>query len=364
MQSRLNHQHQCHRCRRKIKKANSCQARLKKPARRKKKARMIRMSNATVAGFNYLHGAAESSLYRNGKVMLRRDADGNDHDIQGLMQARHQMPVQDARDAENLRASLAQNGFELIDSPLDAGAIDFFDQQSVLQHYYPQCERIVQAVSGGRAFAFDHNVRSAREKQVGRRIAGGQQVQEPLQLVHGDYTLTSAPQRLRDLANPPSLNDTLRRVLADGESLISKPLMHQALGEGGRFAIINVWRSIAPEPVARLPLALCDAQSVRPKDLVVFELHYQDRIGENYFAKHAARHRWFHYPAMSRDEALLIKQWDCAGAMARSNGEQADADHPQAPSTFSFHSAFDHPETARDAPDRQSIEVRCMVIYD
>ena len=41
-----------------------------------------------------------------------------------------------------------------------------------------------------------------------------------------------------------------------------------------RIAIINVWRNIAHEPVAIHPLALCDAQTVRPEDLVVFELHY------------------------------------------------------------------------------------------
>ena len=35
-----------------------------------------------------------------------------------------------------------------------------------------------------------------------------------------------------------------------------------------------------------------------------------------------------------------------------------------APCTFSFHSAFKDPASSADAPDRWSIEVRCMVIYD
>ncbi len=64
---------------------------------------------------------------------------------------------------------------------------------------------------------------------------------------------------------------------------------------------------------------------------------------------------------MTRDEALLIKQWDSAGTLARSDG--AAADRPGAPCTFSFHSAFEDPKTAPDAPDRWSIEVRCMVVY-
>jgi hypothetical protein len=61
---------------------------------------------------------------------------------------------------------------------------------------------------------------------------------------------------------------------------------------------------------------------------------------------------------------LLIKQWDSAGSLARSNGVAGDGSDPTAPCTFSFHSAFDDPATLPDAPDRWSIEVRCMVLYD
>ena len=141
-------------------------------------------------------------------------------------------------------------------------------------------------------------------------------------------------------------------------------MAEHALGEGGRFAIINVWRNIAKEPVATHPLALCDGQSVHIEDLVVFEIHYQDRIGENYFARHSPQHKWFYYPEITGDEALLIKQWDSAGTLAQSQGAKSDASDPDAPCTFSFHSAFEDPSTPEDAPDRWSIEVRCMVVYD
>lgn len=112
------------------------------------------------------------------------------------------------------------------------------------------------------------------------------------------------------------------------------------------------------------PLALCDGQTVNPEDLVVFEIHYQDRLGENYFAKHADRHRGYFFPAMTRDEALLIKQWDSAAPLARSHGRLSHASDAYAPDTFSFHSALEDPATSPDAPDRSSIEVRCIVIYD
>ena len=180
--------------------------------------------------------------------------------------------------------------------------------------------------------------------------------------MHGDYTLTSAPQRMRDLTRPPTLNDTYRTVLAEGETLLDAGAVEQAITDG-RFALINVWRNIAREPVATRPLALCDGMSVHPEELVVFEIHYSDRIGENYFAKHDARHRWVYWSAMTRDEALLIKQWDSAGELARSEGARADPDGVDQHCTFSFHSAFEDPATPPDAPDRWSIEVRCAVLY-
>jgi hypothetical protein len=151
--------------------------------------------------------------------------------------------------------------------------------------------------------------------------------------------------------------------LPAGQSLLEGSEIERLL-IGGRYAIINVWRNIAPEPVVTHPLALCDAASVRPEDLVVFEIHYHDRIGENYFAKHADGHKWYFYPDLTRDEALLIKQWDSFGELARTNGAHADAAAPDAPCTFSFHSAFEDPTTPDDAPERWSIEVRCVALYD
>ena len=324
----------------------------------------IGTSSTTIGVFNYLSDRVRPSLYRNGEVLTRRDVDGSDNDMEGVHLEEQEKPVHNARhlDAGETR-TVTSHGFELLECPLGKPELDFFDHRQVAMQYYPECAEIIAQSTGARAFAFDHNVRSASGKKSQVRIAGGQKVQAPAHIVHGDYTLTSAPQRLRDLTKPASGNDTLRAVLADGDSLLEPQHAQHALS-GGRFAIINLWRNIADEPVATHPLALCDGQTVQPQDLVVFEIHYQDRIGENYFAKHTAAHQWYYYPQMERREALLIKQWDSAGPLARSKGETGDGDKPDAPCTFSFHSAFAEPATPPDAPDRWSIEVRCIVLYD
>jgi hypothetical protein len=318
-----------------------------------------------VGSFNYMTASALHSLYRNGKVLTRRDENGSDAEREGVDLEARWMPVHDARHFEaTMPCTLTQNGFELQARPLVTPDLDFFSHHQVVRTYYPQCAEIVREATGARVVAaFDHNVRSAAGKESKQRIKGGQQVQGPAHLVHGDYTLTSAPQRLRDLAQPPGVNDTLRTLLSEGDSLLDPAEIEQILS-GGRFAIINVWRNIAQEPVETHPLALCDAASVRPEDLVVFEIHYHDRIGENYFAKHADGHQWYLYPGLTRDEALLIKQWDSAGKLARSNGAAGDAADLDGPCTFSFHSSFEDPTTPPNASERWSIEVRCVALYD
>ena len=169
-----------------------------------------------------------------------------------------------------------QTALSCLPAPLQRPHLDFFDHQEVIRDYYRECEQVVrEATAAPSVFAFDHNVRSAAGKQNKRSIRGGQEVQGPASIAHGDYTLRSAPERLQQLAQPPGGNDTLRSIIDSGRSLIEPEKAERALNEGGRFSIINVWRNIAEEPVVTHPLALCDAQSVTPEDLVVFEIHYR-----------------------------------------------------------------------------------------
>ena len=179
-------------------------------------------------------------------------------------------------------------------------------------------------------------------------------------MVHGDYTLSSAPQRIKDFGNPPKANDTLKKLLGT-TPLLTPSLVNSAFNK--RFAIINIWRSISDEgPVQNFPLAFCDGQTVRPEDLVTFEIHYADRIGENYFSKFRPEQEWFFYPFMTKDEIVLIKQWDSIGQLAQSNGKEFDIQGEDC--TFSFHSAFKDPNCSSTAPDRISIEVRLIAFFD
>ena len=113
-----------------------------------------------------------------------------------------------------------------------------------------------------------------------------------------------------------------------------------------RFAFINVWRPIR-HPAQDWPLALCDARSVDPADLVATDLVYPDRRGEIYGLVHNPSQLWFYVPDMGLDEAVLIKCYDSRRDVAR----------------FTPHTAFQNPLTPPAAPPRESIEFRTIALF-
>src|SRR5262249_38523120 len=58
------------------------------------------------------------------------------------------------------------------------------------------------------------------------------------------------------------------------------------------------------------PLALADAKSIEMDDLIVAERRYPHRVGQTYRLKYNPKHRWFYFPEMRRDEALVFKVFD------------------------------------------------------
>lgn len=114
-----------------------------------------------------------------------------------------------------------------------------------------------------------------------------------------------------------------------------------------RFAIVQVWRPIR-HPVETFPLALCDAATLAAKDLVVSERRYPGRVGQTYAITYNPDHRWYWFPRMRRDEALVFKVYDSAkDGRAR----------------WTPHTAFDDPTSPPHARPRESIEIRTLAFF-
>ncbi len=214
--------------------------------------------------------------------------------------------------------SLDATGFEFVGHK--TGVRDFFDAEELKRVYYPEVEALVKKTSGAsRVVVFDHTLRSGDEAEREARL-----VREPVFNVHNDYTEWSGPQRVRDLL-PEEAEELLRQ----------------------RFAIIQVWRAIN-QPIQSNPLAIADARSLAPEDLIRAERRYPNRVGETYRISYNPHHRWFYFPRMRRDEALVFKVYDSA-----TDGR----------ARFTAHSSFNDPTTPAGAPPRQSIEARTLAFF-
>ena len=314
---------------------------------------------STTGSFNYQGAGVPRGSISTGLCFLERDKSGSDSAPVGLDQIAVTVPVHDGRGHE---LSLDTHGFVLVPHAYDH--IEYMNEAEIVGIYYKEVCELVQRQTGAiKVVAFDHNIRASETKswmnEAGaspdsERIAGGNKVQSPAQVVHNDYTLTSAPLRMDLLGQPPKANDTWAKNTS-GAPLID-PLEIDSL-KSRRYAFINVWRSISDEPVTDMPLALCDGSTVCDEDLVTFEIRYADRVGENYFAGHSERHKWLYFPSMTKDEAILLKVWDSQGAFCTSGVD------PHVAATFSLHSAFSDPAAPADGPKRRSIEVRTVAFY-
>merc|ERR1712187_547056 len=84
-----------------------------------------------------------------------------------------------------------------------------------------------------------------------------------------------------------------------------------------RVAFFNVWQPTRV-PVEQHPLALLDWSSVDPEDVVSVTLGYSvtPKAGEGSMQPpigqlvHSTAHRWYFYPNMQTDEALVFTQVD------------------------------------------------------
>jgi len=237
----------------------------------------------------------------------------------------HDVRIHDCRP---IASDLGLDGSGFIVRECPSAVSDFYDEDLVLKSYLPEVEKAVQEQTGARAvFAFDHNVRSAKGAAEGRPG-----VRAPVDMAHNDYTESSGPRRVQEILEARGRPDLI----------------------GHDAALVNVWRPIRG-PVQDIPLTICEASSTTPADFVDTHIeHYGEEdlsrprhVGEILSVRYNPAHRWFYVSNMRADEVLVFKCWASAGdGRAR----------------YTAHTGFRNPAAPPDAPPRESIEVRTVVV--
>jgi hypothetical protein len=214
--------------------------------------------------------------------------------------------------------ALERDGFRFVRH--DTKVNEFYDEDQIRSVYYPEMEALIKAESGAkRVVVFDYTLRTADDE-----LRESKKIREVVRRVHNDYTEWSAPQRVRDIL-PDEAEELLKQ----------------------RFAIIQVWRPIR-HPVETYPLAMADAQTLSPRDMIISERRAPGRIGQTYAIKYDPAHKWFWFPRMRREEALVFKVFD-----SLKDGR----------ARWTAHTAFEDPTSPPHARPRESIEIRTLAFF-
>jgi hypothetical protein len=211
-----------------------------------------------------------------------------------------------------------RNGFVFVHHPTKVR--DFYDEDEVRRIYYPEMEALIKREAGARrVIVFDHTLRTQDQAQ-----RESMQIRDVVRRVHNDYTEFSAHKRVRDLMGD------------EAEELLKH-----------HFAIVQTWRPIRL-PVESWPLAIADSRTLDEKNMVVTERRYQNRVGQTMAITWDPNHRWYWFPHMRRDEALVFKVFD-----SMTDGR----------SRWTAHTAFDDPTSPPNARFRESIEIRTLAFF-
>jgi len=226
----------------------------------------------------------------------------------------HEVVITDLRSLDTV-PNIRRNGFTMLRH--ETAVRDLLDPREVEQTYYPEAVELAKRLNGAaHAIAFGAVARSDRpDSSHGRLPAFG---------AHVDYGRRS----IEDIARP---------ILgAQADHWLSR-----------RVVLMNLWRPIST--VHRTPLALCDASTVEAGDLHDSEIrgglddpNRPPLFGYN--LSYNPNHRWYFTSQMEPDELYAFKLYD------------SDLTRPQ----WTGHTAINDPETADNAPPRQSIEIRTI----
>lgn len=283
-----------------------------------------------------LNGFIRRDLVTDGPVLIRVNGP-TDGPIP--WEAAPPISISDARVLQTGEAHeyLAANGFVLVDhvsqvADWESGASQDPGKNDILRVYMPEMEALIRD-----RLLPDRRLEIRQGPYLVRRGPGSNPY---AQGVHQDHGLT-----------PDDYMESLEAFSTPEYAKSWRARYDQPDVTG--FMVLNFWRTVyMDQPLQHMPLAICHPASVAPADLVPVALVDFAPSGKNtnqLSLRYNPEHRWHYYPDMTTAEVLVFKIFEYM------------KDAPEAGMKTVFHTAFTHPDTPADAPERQSCEHRVGV---
>ena len=253
----------------------------------------------------------------------------------------HTLEVRDGRllphDSDILLSSSA--GFKVVSHV--CSITDWSKEELLSSTYYDEVFAVLRKLTGAEHIFLGGPHVSRREGSSGSAAS------QPLFHLHNDYTGNMKEAYMRALSGEgPNQSWTMEEMLAmsfvDGSDV---PAQMKAVGLTAeelaerRMVVLNTWRNTSDEPVGSCPLAVADQRTIKSSDGcggVVGRVGLVRRKGQQFY----------YFPGLTREELLIFIGYDSYAK------EHAPC----------VHSAFEDMNAPADAPSRQSIELRCVLV--
>ena len=263
----------------------------------------------------------EAEINYTGAMSERPRFHANDQSLDRVALDPRVVPIRDAR-SEQSRPTLATEGLELKSCPTSVA--NFRDAAQVAAVHPEEIRAFIQELTGADAVV----VTGPGVLRFGERSkeAGTRDNSRAARLVHIDTSDSAAADFARNAAPP-------------GRTRFRRVAQH------------NIWRTFSAPP-QDVPLAVCDARTVSPSDLVPADARF-DRDGkitwtfEALLLRYNPAHRWLFFSDMQRDEVIVFKRHD------------TDPDEPH----HVPHSAFTDARVPAGTAPRASIEMRKIAYW-
>lgn len=227
------------------------------------------------------------------------------------------MPIVNARPTAG-SWNTEENGFQLI--KMTSELEDPSDQELIDKIYRPHGTKVLQDLTGASKVIMFHTATRDLRKQLSDLNY------HAASNVHIDYNHQSYEHHIREYLGE------------EAEHWLSR-----------RWAAYNIWKPF--DTVESMPLAVCDARTVTDEDLILCGMG--TRPGEPLWpvsgvnVMFSERHRWYYFPLMTADEALIFKLCD------------SDRSRPYR----TAHTAFADPSGPANPRPRVSMEARCIAFF-
>jgi hypothetical protein len=231
-------------------------------------------------------------------------------------------------------------GFELLAHT--SAVRDWDDDDEVAAVHHPEMEALARDLTG-----CDHAVVSAHIKRGPDQAARHEDL-APIRFVHSDFAAGYDTLIRRSIREAPRSTATAAH---DRNGLTAA-----TYDAATRIVVLQFWRNLGP-PRMDLPIAFCDARTVRLTDARPFVVHDYAGAGGPTFEALAIvapdepdRHRWYAFLELHRDETVAFRTYDTELVASGAT-------------YFTPHSAFRDPMVALGEPARSSIELRAVCLF-